>query len=276
MSEMYPEVREALARYIAAMADDELVIGYRDTEWTGVAPMLEEDLAFSSIGLDEIGHARTFYGLLHDLTGTRIDYRARAPHEYLHAQYLERATAPRYDPAGHHEGGSDFVTAAVRQFLYDRFDAARLDALGASLWEPLAQATDKIRREEKYHLLHGQTWIDRLAESGPESRERLERTLERDWPDALGLFEPVEGEQLLVANGMVSAPPAGLRDRWLDALAPTFARHGLPLPAERADGAWALTVEPRTGGRRGLHTPDWNRLWDDMTSVYRLDPAATW
>lgn len=273
---MSPDVQETLARYLMAMADDELVIGYRDTEWTGVGPMLEEDLAFSSIGLDEIGHARTYYALLHELTGTQVDYRARAADEYLHAQYLERASAPRYDPQGEHTGGSDWVYAIVRQYLYDQFDAERLEALRGSLWEPLAQAVDKVRREEKYHLLHGQTWFDRLAGGAGEARTRLERTLERSWPDALGLFEPVVGEELLTTNGMVGATSPQLRDHWLDRLAPAFEHHGLTLPARRAAAGWQLTVEPRHGGRRHEHTADWQQLWDDMTSVYRLDPAAIW
>jgi ring-1,2-phenylacetyl-CoA epoxidase subunit PaaC len=268
-----PESRDALSRYLLAMADDELVIGYRDSEWTGVAPILEEDLAFSSIGLDEIGHARLFYALLHDLTGAQIDYRARRPDEYLHAQMLEQACTPRYDPAGQHQGASDWAYAIVRQYLYDRFDAERLAALRECAWEPLALAVDKVQREEKYHLQHGQLWLDRLASGSLAARERLEATLARALPEALGLFEPVADEDLLLAEGVLTCSSRALRDRWLAALEPVFAQHGLALRPQR-DGADAW--EPLLGGRHGAHTADWDQLWELMTSVYRLDPAATW
>lgn len=274
---MSPEARAALERYLMAMADDELVIGYRDTEWTGVAPMLEEDIAFSSIGQDEVGHARLWYSLLHDLTGTMLDYRARTPEEYRHAQLLEHPCAPRYSPAGAHAVTGDFAYAIARQFLYDRFDAERLAALAFSAWEPLAQAVDKVRREEKYHLQHGQVWFDRLANGPPEARARLERALAQMWPEALGLFEPVEGEDLLVREGLLSASSTQLGDRWLEGLAPIFQRHKLPIALHQdGNGHWQPDTAPRTGGRRGQHTTDWEQMWDEMTSVYRLDPTATW
>ena len=40
------------------IADDGLVLGWRNSEWTSIAPFLEEDVAFSSIAQNEIGHAR--------------------------------------------------------------------------------------------------------------------------------------------------------------------------------------------------------------------------
>ena len=51
------------ARKLLDLADDELVLGWRDSEWTGIAPFLEEDVAFSSIAQNEIGHARALYEL---------------------------------------------------------------------------------------------------------------------------------------------------------------------------------------------------------------------
>ena len=55
------------------LADDELVLGWRDSEWTGIAPFLEEDVAFSSIAQNEIGHARALYELA--ARGARDDRR---------------------------------------------------------------------------------------------------------------------------------------------------------------------------------------------------------
>lgn len=272
-----PQMRAAFARYLLAMADDELAIGYRDTEWTGAGPTLEEDLAFSSMGVDEVGHARLFYSLLHDLTGESIDYRAREPNEFLHAQFLERPAAPRYVPSGAHEAPGDWSYAIARQHLYDLFDALRLEALSRSAWEPLALAVEKVRREEKYHLQHGRLWVERLATGTPDARARLEKALAACWPDALGLFEPVEGEDLPLAAGLVPAGCEALQSEWLNRVSELLEPHGLPLPAQRdARGRWQLAINPVLGGRRGVHSADWQQLWDEMTSVYRLDPTATW
>ncbi len=273
---MSPAACAALARYLMALADDELVIGYRDTEWTGVAPLVEEDIAFSSMGQDEAGHARLYYILLHELTGTNVDYRARAPEEYLHARLLELPAAPRYAPDGAHTGG-DWAFALARRYLYDQFDAERLAALRGCAWAPLARAVEKLQREETYHLLHGETWLARLATGPAEGRARLTAALERAWPDALGLAEPVEGEDLLVRERMLTASSETLRSRWLARVAPALRRHGLPFPAAPDHaGGWQPAIAARTGGRRGEHSKHWREMWEEMTSVYRLDPAATW
>src|SRR5437660_11030424 len=68
---------------ILEMADDELILGWRDSEWTGIAPFLEEDVAFSSIAQNEIGHARALYELAARELGTTADELAfdRAPEE---------------------------------------------------------------------------------------------------------------------------------------------------------------------------------------------------
>jgi len=269
-----PAARAALERYLIAMADDELVIGYRDTEWTGAGPALEEDLAFSSIGLDEVGHARLFYSLLHDLTGELIDYRARSAAEYRHATLLELACAPRYEPSGDHRLQRGWTFAIARQYLYDRFDALRLESLSRSAWEPLAEAVDKVRREEKYHLMHGRIWMERLTCGAAPLRVRLTGALSAAWPYALGLFEPLDGEEVLVAEGYLAMSSAAMRERWLEEMPAALS----PLGWQQPDSA---AGEPETataplGGRYGRHGPEWQEQWEEMTSVYRLDPGATW
>src|SRR6059058_5707353 len=75
-----------------ALADDELILGHRHSEWTGWAPHIEEDLAFSSIAQDEMAHARLLYGLAQDVTGRDVDGLAlgRRPEEYRNAVLCER------------------------------------------------------------------------------------------------------------------------------------------------------------------------------------------
>ena len=79
------------ARLLLELADDELVVGWRDSEWTGIAPTLEEDVAFSSIAQNEIGHARALYELAAAELGTDADALAfdRSPDEYQCAPLVE-------------------------------------------------------------------------------------------------------------------------------------------------------------------------------------------
>ena len=47
--------------FLLHLADNALVLGHRNSEWTGHGPILEQDIAISNIALDLIGQARNFY-----------------------------------------------------------------------------------------------------------------------------------------------------------------------------------------------------------------------
>ncbi len=270
------ELKHPLIDLLLSLADDEFVLGYWDSEWTGVAPMLEEDVACSSIAQDEIGHARLFYQQVAALAGTSPDLLAygRQPQEYRQVQLVER-----------HRG--DWAFTIARQFLYDTADMLRLEVLRSSTYLPLAQDVVKIQREEIYHQMHVHTWLERLAKSTPEARQRLEKALESLWPDALGMFEEFPGENLLLCSGILAASSALLQQEWLASIAPVFERLRLPFPASRVEPSavavgtsdspkYVPTIPPRAGGRHGQHTQDFIALWDQMTMVYRLEPQASW
>jgi ring-1,2-phenylacetyl-CoA epoxidase subunit PaaC len=265
-----PDLKQPLIDLLLALADDEFVLGYWNSVWTGVAPMLEEDVASSSIAQDEIGHARLFYSEVATLTGTPLDQIAygRKPEEYRHAQLMD-----------HHRG--DWAFTMARQFLYHIADQLRLEHLSTSTYLPLAQAVAKIEHEEVYHQMHVHAWLERLAESTPEAHQRLVQALERLWPDALGLFEPFPSEDLLLGTGILTIASASLQQEWLAAIAPLFERLRLPFPVLRVElstgvAQYQPTITPRHGGRRGQHTSDFVKLWEEMTMVYRLDPQASW
>ncbi len=259
--------RNPLHTLLLSLADDEFILGYRNSEWTGIAPLLEEDVAFSSMSQDEIGHARLFYEMLAQETGIpadKIAY-ARQPQEFLCCHLVEHRKL-------------DWAHAIARQFLYDTADHVRLEALSHSRYEPLANATQKIIREEKYHLMHGDMWLTRLANLSVDSRARLEAALVLLWPDALGIFEPIPGEEQLVTEGVLPSKMADMQTEWLGQITPYFYNLQLPFPATLDDstGLYVTTVEPIYGGRRGEHTEEFVELWEEMTSVYRLEPDAVW
>jgi ring-1,2-phenylacetyl-CoA epoxidase subunit PaaC len=135
------------------IADDELILGWRDSEWTGIAPFLEEDVAFSSIAQNEIGHARALYELVARERGTTADELAfdRSPDEYGCARIVELRLL-------------DWEKTIARHVLYEEADAARLERLKQSDNPEIAGLAAKIDREEAYHRMHAEMWHERLQD----------------------------------------------------------------------------------------------------------------
>ncbi len=245
----------AIGELLLSMADDEFVIGFSDSEWTGIAPLLEEDVAMSSIAQDELGHAAALYGLLAGLLDTNADAIAydREPDEYRHCRLLDH-------------GRGDWAMTIARRFLYDTADTVRLEAAAAGSWPPLAELVGKLIREERYHRMHAEVWLDRLARSDGEPRARLLAALEELAPDAATVFTPLSGEPALLEAGILEGPSAELEGRWRATIEPTFESLDLPMPppADRIE---------RGRLDHGVH---FRTLWDGFTSVRRADPGATW
>jgi ring-1,2-phenylacetyl-CoA epoxidase subunit PaaC len=144
-------MNEEVQKSLLEIADDELILGWRDSEWTGIAPLLEEDVAFSSIAQNEIGHARALYELVARERGTTADELAfdRSPDEYRSARIVELRLL-------------DWEKTIARHVLYEEADAARLERLKQSENAEIAGLAAKIDREEAYHRMHAQMWHERL------------------------------------------------------------------------------------------------------------------
>jgi len=249
--------RDALAELLLSMADDEFICGFWDSEWTGIAPLLEEDVAFSSLAQDEIGHARLLYEMVGRLTGEDADRLAfhRPPEAYHHARLLDH---PR----------TDWAFSIARRWLYDTADAVRLAALARSSFRPLAEAVAKIRREERYHLMHLDAWMRRLAAHAGEPRARLESALRTLAPDSLTVFAPLAGEAVLTEAGVLAEPMAKLADRWLSEVGARLAEWGLPAMAE--------SRPPADGRDHAQPAESFRWLWEEFTSVARLEEGVEW
>jgi ring-1,2-phenylacetyl-CoA epoxidase subunit PaaC len=174
------------AQRILELADDELILGWRNSEWTGIAPFLEEDVAFSSIAQTEIGHARAWYELAAKELGTDADALAfdRDSDEYRCAPFVELRLVP------------DWAQTIARHWLYETADAIRIEALKASDDPDVAGLAEKIDREEAYHRIHANMWADRLREE-----RRFTEALDSLWPYALGLLEGEQRDRLSEITG---------------------------------------------------------------------------
>jgi ring-1,2-phenylacetyl-CoA epoxidase subunit PaaC len=256
VSELDRETRDALAELLLAIADDEFVLGFWDSEWTGIAPILEEDVAMSSVSQDEIGHAKALYELLAELTGDDADRIAfgRPADGYRHAALMNHAR-------------TDWAFSIARRFLYEHADAVRLESLASSNYQPLADLAVKMRREETYHILHFDLWLRRLAEGGDDSHVRLASAMEQLWADAQAVFAPIAGEGRLLAAGILPESLETLRARWLERIAAPLAAARLPLPAEVA--------RPEASGRT-RRTEEFAWLHGEFTMVARSEVGASW
>jgi ring-1,2-phenylacetyl-CoA epoxidase subunit PaaC len=166
---------------LLTLADDELIVGWRDSEWTGVAPTLEEDVAFSSIAQNEIGHARALYELAAAELGTDADALAfdREPAEYRCAPLVELRLL------------DDWALTIARRYLYEEADRLRIGALTRSEDRGLAGLAAKIDREEVYHRLHAELWAARLRDE-----PRFAAAVDELWPYALGMLPAEQRPEL--------------------------------------------------------------------------------
>jgi ring-1,2-phenylacetyl-CoA epoxidase subunit PaaC len=189
----------ARAQLLLEIADDELIVGWRDSEWTGIAPTLEEDVAFSSIAQNEIGHARAAYELAARDLGTDADALAfdRRPEEYRCAPFVELRLL-------------EWAPTIARRYLYEAADAVRLGALIASDDADVAGLAAKIEREEAYHRIHAELWHERLRDE-PRYRDALDRL----WPYALGMLPENLRPRLTERLGAPGAPgaPGAVKER---------------------------------------------------------------
>jgi ring-1,2-phenylacetyl-CoA epoxidase subunit PaaC len=247
---------EALKNLLYRMADDALILAHRHSEWTGLGPLLEEDIAFSSIAQDKLGHAQALYTILHGLGEPEPDTTAfmRNAPQFTCCQFVELPN-----------GEYDF--SLVRHYLYDAAEVIRYRVLSDSTYQPLAALARKVSGELKYHLYHARTWFVQLAAKGSEeSAARMQSALNEAWPYALGMFEPVESDAELISQSIYPGEDV-IRSAWLEAVRETLSEARLVEPSN---------VQPVYGGRKGYHTDELQPLLDEMTEVFRIDPSADW
>lgn len=240
------------------MADDALIIAHRNSEWTGLGPILEEDIAFSSIAQDKMGHALALYAMLEAHGEPEPDITA----------FMRNATQFRCCHLTEFPIG-EYDFSLIRHLLFDMAEQARYRLLEASTYQPLAQLAKKVRGEIKYHVFHAQTLVVKLGAHGTdESHARMQAALNECFPLALGIFEPSKYEGELIESGIFAGEKA-LQTQWLSDITPVIEKAGLILPPIEEQ-------TPSYGGRYGSHTEHLQPLLDEMTEVFRLDPAAEW
>ena len=248
---------QALKELLYKIADDQLILGHRNSEWTGFGPLLEEDIAFSSMAQDKVGQSYALYSILHQLGEREPDTTAfmRNADQFHNCQLVELPN-----------GEYDF--SLIRHFLFDTAEAIRFDMLTTSSYQPLADLAKKIKGELRYHTLHANTWIKQLGSATEESITRLQQSLTYSLPYALGIFEESPFEKDLIDQN-IFAGENELKDRWMQRVEEIISATKLSLPD------WN-TLVPVVGGRTGNHTEFLQPMLDEMAEVFRIDPSAEW
>jgi ring-1,2-phenylacetyl-CoA epoxidase subunit PaaC len=242
---------------LLAFADDEHLMGQRHTEWIGVAPFLEEDMAFASIGQDELGHAAMLYELvLADLSGgapsaSAVDALAfrRAAADYRSCWLVE---APC----------TEWATALVRHWLYDTAEALRWRELAGSSDGRLRGIADRAMSEERYHLRHADALVDALA-GDADAMARISAAVAELLPLGVALFEDPLGAATAVRT-VVGGPLATMAPEWCAAVDRRFGRQ-----------EWDV-VEPVAQAGRTVRSAPFATVYADMREVIMLDPDASW
>lgn len=239
-------------RYLLRLADDNVVIGQRLSEYISRAPDLEEDLAVANIALDHIGVAQHLYTYAGEVEGagrTEDDLAfGRTEREFSNALLVEQP----------HGGFGDLI---ARQFLFDAYQHELWEVLSASSDERLAGIAAKALKEARYHLRHSSSWVVRLGDGTEESHRRMQAGIDAMWRFTGELFETDE------VDLAVGVDPATLRRGWDATVDEVLAEATL----ERPDDPYQAS-----GGRRGMHTEHLGHLLAEMQWMQRTYPGLEW
>ncbi|GED68825.1 hypothetical protein BRE01_25270 [Brevibacillus reuszeri] len=260
------EYAQALADLLFQIADDDFILAYRGSEWLGLAPHIEEDVAFSSMSQDMMGHAVMHYQMLEDLGLGKADDLAqlRVAGAFRNAILVERKNgAGEYNDNPHY----DWAYAIVRSYVYGLYKQVRLESLLQSSYAPLALISRKMLTEHRYHLMHWQVWLKQLANSTKDARQKLENAISKVWEDAGELSSLGQNAESIVRFGLITGEEL-LKQRWLANTKDIFQKAGLSWPGEPG--------VPAERGRLGEHTADLEQALATLSEVYRLDPVAKW
>jgi ring-1,2-phenylacetyl-CoA epoxidase subunit PaaC len=243
----------SLQKYLLHLADNAYIHSHRLSEWCGVGPELEIDIALSNIALDNIGAARSLYQYCATLTDNAATEDTivfnRNEREYLNVKLVEL-------PNG------DFATTIVKCVLFDVFQKLLYTKLQASSDAQIAAIATKSLKEVTYHLRFSSEWCTRLGDGTPESKARMQKAIDDVFVYAGELFAREDYEQVDAAYdcGLLKA-------EWLKQIQYILDDATLLIP----EGEWH-----HSGGKKGMHTEHMGYILSEMQYLNRAFPGAEW
>jgi ring-1,2-phenylacetyl-CoA epoxidase subunit PaaC len=251
-------LRAALDSKLLRLGDDEFILGHRNSEWTGHGPILEEDIAFANLALDELGHGILWYRIVALL-------RDEDPESYPDQLVYQRKAAEFQNVDVVARPHTDWAFSMLRQFLFDAYESIHVPSLMTSCYEPIAEAAAKIKQEEFYHLYHTKAWVQRLGLGTDESRRRMQTALDQLWTPFQQVFAPGTDESLLVDAGM-TADLRLVHAEWQKMVVPFLESCALAVPDD--------VVVP--GVRQSAGLEHMGALIAELQQVSKIAPGAVW
>lgn len=251
-------MQAALFEYLLRQGDNTLILGHRTSEWCGVAPVLEEDIALANTALDHIGQTRLWLDYAGEVEGKGRDADALAYHrdvwDFRNLLMLER-------PNGH------FGHTILRQFLFDAFQVPNLTALENSSDQRVAEIAAKSVKEALYHLERSSETVIALGDGTDESNARMQEALEMLWPYTGEMFVADAIDKELSAAKLV--PDLTQVEFQWSATVQAVLKEACLTPS---DASFA-----HQGGKTGVrHTEHLGHLLATMQFLPRSYPDARW
>jgi ring-1,2-phenylacetyl-CoA epoxidase subunit PaaC len=253
--------------YLLHLADNALVLGQRNAEWSGHGPILEEDIALSNNSLDLVGQARLLYQeaaaqMGNGATEDTLAY-FRDVKDFKNYTLLE---LPHHAPlAGTSASDRDFATTLVRNFLYSALMVLVWDKLQHAPHAQLAAIAAKSLKEVRYHLRHSRDWLLRMGDGTAESHARAQAVVNHLMPYTQEFWASTVYES--EAAHITGLDMASLQNDWNQIVNDALLEATLKRPA---DGGFVPT------GKHSVHSEHLGFMLAEMQSLARAHPNATW
>jgi ring-1,2-phenylacetyl-CoA epoxidase subunit PaaC len=249
--------QDAGVQYLLRIGDTALILGQRIAEWTGHAPVLEEDIALANIALDLIGQCRAVLTRAGQVEGAGHDEDQlaflREERDYRNVTLVE---LPR----------GDFAVTVVRNTMMATFFKLLWERLADSSDAELAAIAGKAVKEARYHQQHSADWLVRLAGGTAESRARTDKALAQLWPYSAELLASDAVDEHAHATGL--GPRWGdLRGAWMAEMTLILSQAGLAVPA---------AIPFLSTGKTGVHSEHMGFILTEMQHLQRSYPGGVW
>jgi len=258
MNAIAGKIQTPMVNLLMSIADDKLFLGHCNSDWTGLAPILEADIAFSSLAQDDIAHASALYDLIGSITGGVPDQIAfgRRAEEYYCCDLVTK------------RDGFNWACAIAKQFYCNHFDYIRLQRLCDATWKPLASLSKRLLTEQAIHIDHVNSWVYHLGNGNDDSTARIQDALDEYAPLAAMMFEEPAGLELLRSEGVLTHED-DIYEVWIQPVQDAVQDAGLNLHIDQMPVGVG-------GGRTGRHDADFDLALAELQEVFSQDPAAAW
>ncbi len=256
---------DAWAGLVIRLADDDLLTGHVLTSLAGWGPELEINIALSSMGQDEIGHARRLYALVIPDRADIERFVYERPAADFRAGPLAR-TYPR-----------EWEALLARQYLGETADAARAAALGRSTRPGFAALLAEMGHEQRYHLDFWSAWLTTTSARSGEARQRVQHALDQMWPLAAASFLPDHPAATERALGLPSGVLGAARDDWAASVRRPCGALGLEIRDRAGQAGAGQAGAGQAGAGREGGGPAADRLdvmLGEMRYVYATAPGS--